>query len=204
VATLVTDPFVEKRIRAQREETGADCFDEVWEGTYMMTPAPNLEHQDLGLGLATVFRIVVDWPRLGKVYQIINVSDRERGWEHNYRVPDVAIALNETHARFCGTHYCGGPDFLGEIVSPDDHSREKFEFYAKIGVRELMLIDRDPWGLELYQLKDGELRLAGKSRLDEPAALTSGVVPLSFRLVPGESRPQIEVSHLDGVQRWIV
>jgi Uma2 family endonuclease len=204
MATLVIDPYVEQQIRSQRAEWGADRFDEVWEGIYIMTPVPNLEHQDMATGLSTIFRIVVQWAGLGVVYQEVNVSDRERGWEQNYRVPDVAVVLNDTRARFCETHLCGGPDFLVEIISPDDRSREKLQFYAKIGVRELMIVDREPWSLELYRLHGDETKLVGTSRLEEPAILNSDVVPVSFRLLPGDARPQIDVTHRDGVQRWLV
>jgi Uma2 family endonuclease len=204
MATLVIDPYVEQQIRAQRAEWGADRFDEVWEGIYIMTPVPNLEHQDIATGLSTIFRIVIQWGGLGIVYQEVNVSDRERDWEHNYRVPDVAVVLNGTQAKSCATHLCGGPDFLVEIISPDDRSREKLDFYAKIGVRELMIIDRQPWNLELYRLDGHELKLVGTSRVEEATLLTSDVIPVSFRLQPSDARPQIEITHRDGVQRWLV
>ena len=66
------------------------------------------------------------------------------------------------------------------------------------------LVDRKPWQLELYRLEGGELKLVGRSSLTDPALLKSQVVPTSFRLVPGKARPQIEVTHDDGVQRWLV
>ena len=47
------------------------------------------------------------------------------------------------------------------IVSRDDHSREKISFYEKVGVRELLIIDRDPWQLELFRLASGRLESAG-------------------------------------------
>ena len=132
------------------------------------------------------------------------MSDREEGRQHNDPGPDVVAVLADSRAKFCGTHYCGGPDFLIEITSPYDQTRDKLPFYGKIGVRELLIVDRDEWCLELYQLQCEELQLAGKSRLEEPTLLKSGVVPLSFRLLPGEARPQIEVTHHDGAQRWMV
>lgn len=202
MATLITDPVVEERIRAQRAKCGAVRNDEVWEGTYMMTPMPNVQHQKLAARLVSIPDTVVG--QSGDVCAGANVSDREDGWDHNYRAPDVVVAMTGGRAKDCDTHYCGGPDFLIEIVSAHDHSREKLPFYGQIGVREVMIIDRDPWCLELYRLEGGELRLIGKSRLDELAELTSAVVPLSFRLLPGQPRPQIEVAHRDGVQRWTV
>ncbi len=204
MATLVSDPDLERKLRAAREESGADRYDEVWEGVYMMTPLANTEHQVLVSKLATVLGIVIDWTGLGRVFPGVNVSDREQGWEHNYRAPDIAVVLAGSSARDCGTHYFGGPDFLVEIVSPFDLSRDKLPFYSKIGVRELLVIDRHPWSLDLYQLCDGTLSLAGSSRVEGSETLASSVIPLSFRLSPGDPRPKIEVVHRDGVQRWIV
>ena len=202
MATLITDPIVEERIRAQRAKWGADRYDEVWEGTYMMTPMPNVQHQKLAARLVAILDTVIG--ESGDVCAGANVSDREDGWDHNYRAPDVVVAMKGGRAKDCDTHYCGGPDFLVEIVSTHDHSREKLPFYGQIGVREVMIIDRDPWCLELYRLDGGELRLVGKSRLDEQAELSSAVVPLTFRLLPGQPRPQIVVTHRDGVPQWIV
>src|SRR5207253_305814 len=82
-------------------------------------------------------------------------------------------------ARDCGTHWCGGPDFCVEIASPGDRSRDKLAFYAGIGVRELLLVDRDPWALELFRLSAGRLEPVGRSDLSKQDALPSPVVPVS-------------------------
>ena len=42
MATLITDPKLEEQLRAQRAEWGGDRYDEVWEGTYLMNPLPEL------------------------------------------------------------------------------------------------------------------------------------------------------------------
>jgi Uma2 family endonuclease len=146
----------------------------------------------------------VEGAKLGKAFAGVNISDREDDWELNFRVPDVAVVLSDGRARFCKTHYCGGPDFLAEVVSQSDLSRDKIPFYGQIGVRELLLIDRFPWALELYGLRDNAMTLSGRSTVEEPALLVSAVLPLSFCLLRGESRPQIEVVHQDGFQRWTV
>ena len=134
----------------------------------------------------------------------VNVSDREEDWEFNYRIPDFAVFLKGSKAKNCGTHWCGGPDFLSEILSPKDKAREKLPFYEELSVREVLLIDRGPWALELYRLRNKKLRLVAKSTLKNPVWLESTVLPLRFRLVPGQGRPHIEIMHTDGAQRWLV
>ncbi len=167
-------------------------------------PLPNIEHQDIGTGLSTILTIVIGWTGLGKVFQGVNVSDRADDWAQNYRCPDVAVYLNENPARNCGAHWCGGPDFAVEITSPDDRTRDKLDFYAGVGVRELLVLDRQPWSLELYRAGDGVLLPVGRSSVEEPVELVSEVLPLGFRLVAGEGRPRIEVIHRDGRQNWTV
>jgi Uma2 family endonuclease len=204
MALMVLDPVEERRIKAEREASGLDRYDEVWEGVYMMAPLANSEHQVLQARLTTALQNAVGFDGPEIVQSGANVSDREEGWHHNYRIPDVVVASPGSAGRDCGTHWCGGPDFCVEIASPGDRSRDKLTFYAAIGVRELLLVVREPWSIELYRLADRSLELVGESDLAAPTILRSTVVPVSFKLISGTSRPQIEVTHHDGVQRWLV
>ncbi|MEZ6102003.1 MAG: Uma2 family endonuclease [Pirellulaceae bacterium] len=105
-----------------RKATGADRFDEVWNGVYVMDPMPNNEHQTLATELGIIFGALIDWNGLGWTFVGANVSDRERDWTENYRIPDVLVFLAETKAKDCGTHWCGGPDFAVEIIGTGDHT----------------------------------------------------------------------------------
>jgi len=204
MATMIIDSSLEESLKAQRQATGADRYDEVWEGTYMMAPMPNDEHQEIVSRIISIFEQIVGWPGLGKVRPGVNVSDRAEDWKDNYRVPDVAVFLNDGSARNHGTHWQGGPDFVVEVVSPDDQTRQKLPFYEKIAVRELMLVDRDPWSLELFGYRDGKLEKVIESTTEHDTAMRSNVVPFSFRLVAAEPRPQIEVKQAGGEHVWLV
>lgn len=201
---LVLDREFEERTRAQRRAMGLDDRDEVWDGVYVMSPLADIEHQNLVGGLTTVLTVVIVWPGMGSVQPGTNVSDRDEDWVDNYRIPDVAVFLNGTTAIHLGTHWLGGPDFTVEVLSNQDRARQKLPFYASLGVREVLMVDRDSWALELYRLADGRLDPVGRSTLDQPHLLSSEVVPLSFRLAAGEPRPAIEVSHADGQRRWTI
>lgn len=204
MATLVADPFVERSVRAARKALNHDLYDEVWEGVYFMPPYPNDEHQLLVLRLAGLLDQIIGLPGLGQVRPGVNVSDRETDWEHNFRIPDVAVFLEGAGAKNCGTHWVGGPSFAVEILSPGDPARQKLDFYAKIGTREMLIIDRDPWQLELYRLRDGILVEVGRSNLESVEMLSSEVVPLAFTLLAASPRPRIEISHRDAEQRWTI
>jgi Uma2 family endonuclease len=199
---LIRDSELCDLLQAERRSQGLDRWDEVWEGIYVMAPLPNDEHQAIQAKLVAILQTSVGWDGDGDVRGGVNVSDRVDGWKQNYRCPDVAVFMKGTKARNHSTFWVGGPDFAVEIVSPEDSSRDKLGFYASVGVRELLVIDRAPWQLELYRLEAGRLLPAGTSVAASPEVLRSQVVPLSFQLIPGGARPSIIVTHNDGAQRW--
>ena len=204
MAAMITDPLLVEQLIARRREIGADRYDEVWEDVYVTSPLANNEHQELVGQLTTVLEISVGWEGLGKVFPGANITDRRDDWTQNYRCPDVVVFLNDTQAENLDTHWYGGPDLAIEIISPHDRARDKQKFYAKVGTRELLLVDRDPWALELYRLNGGLLAQVGRSTLESSSLITSEVVPLSWKLIPGEFRPQIEIVHADGKQQWTI
>lgn len=179
-------------------------LDEVWEGRVVRPALPNNEQQALVARLSVPFTSVVNWDAGDRVQPGGNVSDREKGWEQNYRLPDILVALAGGRAKDCDAHWCGGPDLVVEIESPGQDARDKLDFYAAVGTREVLVIDRDPWCLELYRLDGEVLRSVGRSDESGPAALESAVLPLTFRLQPGTPRPVIVVAHPAGGQTWNV
>ena len=202
MAVMVLDPYVEQQILAERTGSDGDQYDEVWEGVYIVTPLPNNDHQALVYELTYLLGEVIGRPGLGQVFPGVNLSDRDEGWEKNYREPDVAVFLNDSKAINCGTHWRGAADFLVEIISLGERTREKIPFYQSIGVVELLVIDRDPWTLELYRQQNGQLSKVGQSSPAAADVLASQTVGLTFQLLPGETRPQIRAIHSATGRRW--
>ena len=201
---LLTERSAIRRIIRRRRRLGLDHKDEVWNGRYIVLPDPDNVHQELVAELLFVFTLIVKRAGLGKAYPGTNITDCDDKWTHNYRVPDVTVFLNDNPAENRQTHWLGGPDLAVEIVSDNDKSRKKLDFYASVGTRELLIIDRDPWQIELFRLTNGELISVGQSTIANSNTLTSEVVPLTFRLTAGETRPQIETKHKDGAQHWTI
>ena len=204
MATVVMDARFAEELRQQRADSGSDRWDEVWEGTYMMAPLPNIEHQEFVTRLGVIFQETVGWDSGDIVLPGTNVSDREKGWKFNYRCPDVVVYLTGTRAKNCGTHWCGGPDFAVEIISPDDMVRDKLPFYGKVAMRELLIVDRDPWSLELMRLSGRKLKSIGVSSGKRGRLLQSSVLPLRFRLLGGKRRPTIEAVRSTDGKTWLV
>lgn len=199
---LILDPFAAREFVESRAANGADKFDEVWEGRIVVPPLPNVEHQEVVFAFSPALHEVVVVSGIGVAFTGVNVSDRAEQWEHNYRGPDVAVFLRTNPAVNHGTHFEGGPDFLVEILSPGEKPYDKFDFYAKVNTREVLIVQRDPWWIELHQLQNGKLVKVGRSELPGSAVLASSVLPLTFRLIPGPSRPKIEVTHAPGGKKW--
>ena len=193
---LVCDSSEAQALIKHRQETGGDRYDEVWDEVYVMSPLANPEHQHIIAQLVSILMVVVDDVGLGRVYLGANVTDRTDNWEKNYRCPDVVVVLKESEARCSdiGPALLGGPDFLIEVRSPDDKTFEKLDFYASIGVRELLIIDRDTKAIRSYQLQAG--RLIEMSAKD--GCFISHVVNLSFRPQPGG---KIAIKTINGLER---
>lgn len=204
MVALITDRSLERRLIRHRRRMGADRFDEVWEGVYFMAPSPDNQHQSLSTDLVTPFKCSIDAPGLGLTVMGVNISDRFRRWRKNFRVPDLAVLLKGTRAIEHRAHWEGGPDFGLEIVSPNDRTDEKIPFYEKVGTTELLIIDRDPWSIRLYRRIDGRRELMGTSTTIDHSTLPSEVIPLSFQLVVVDGSPAIQLSHHDGMQRWVI
>jgi len=202
MTALIADPRVAEHIIAERRARGLDREDEVWDGVYIIMPDPNVEHQLLVMRLGVAFSAAINVPVGGTVFPGLNLSDQIVDWTHNYRCPDVAVFLAGNEAQVFEAYIRGPADFLVEIVSPGDKSRDKLEFYAELGVRELLLIDRYPWSLELYRLIGSELVLAGQSNEQRSGIIASAVLPLQFQLLPAEPRPEIQISEVGGTRHW--
>jgi Uma2 family endonuclease len=179
---VILDTRLAEQLRADRAAAGVDRYDEVWEGAYMMAPTPDNEHEWLVSHLASILQDVIGEPGLGEVVPEVHVSDRRDGWNENYRVPDVAVFLNSTSAVNRGSYWQGGPDFAVDVVSPGDRSREKIGFYASVHTREFLVLDREPWQLELYRLSSGSLQLIALNRPNDFKHIQSDVVDLNFEL----------------------
>jgi Uma2 family endonuclease len=158
-------------ILALRKRTGAERWDEMWDGVLHMTPSPNREHQ--GLEGAMERWLWTHWaePNGNQVYHQINVASIG-GWSKDYRIPDLVLL---TPDRFCIDHneyFEGPPTVAVEIHSPGDEAYEKLDFYADLGVPEVWIIDRDAKIPSIYLLRDGryaELAPAADGWLHSPA-----------------------------------
>lgn len=136
----VPESFLEERRRL-----GLDTRDELWEGVLHMVPPPAWRHSVIQ----------------GHLYSALLQIARRRGLdgaceggvfaaEKNWRVPDIVFARAEAAAE--SVPRLDGAELVVEILSPDDESRDKLPFYAKVGVREVWLVEPATREVELLAL----------------------------------------------------
>jgi len=124
---------------AERRRLGLDKRDEVWEGVPHMNEPGSLEHQRLEGRLVTTLSGVCDSAGL-LILPEAGVFDPDVPGYKDFRTPDVVVADRPATTER-GVE--GLAALVVEIRSPGDESFEKIRFYGRIGVAELLIIDRD-------------------------------------------------------------
>lgn len=146
-------PEVEELI-ARRHALGQDLYDEVWEGDYHMAPAPHGRHGQVDFELAAILR------PLARQAGLRGSGPANVGTPDDYRVPDQVFFADRDPQTYNPT-----AEVIIEIVSPDDESRKKFDFYFRVGVKEVGIIDPNLRTVEWYVRGDGGFAPAGGSQL---------------------------------------
>ena len=143
---------VDPDLLEQRRRLGLDHKDEMWEGVLHMAPSPANEHQRILDELLVFFTILYRRTGRGTIRSNINVFDEASPLE-NYRIPDLTFVAAGREALLAKDGIRGGgPDAVIEVRSPNDESYEKLPFFAKLGVREVVIVDRDTKRVDLFRL----------------------------------------------------
>ncbi len=141
---------------AERHRKDIDRRDEVWEGVYHMAPPPDDEHQFVVDEAFILVGHYVQVHRLGILRSIKGVRD-VRHPDENYRIPEwIFLRAGREHLiRKGGSYIDEGPDVVLEVRSPGDETDEKIPFYEKVGVREMVIVDRDTRAPQVLRLVGG-------------------------------------------------
>jgi len=193
---VITDEKLVQELLAERQKTEAARWDEVWDGVVHISPMPSIEHRREERDLLYALYVLVQQNGLGEVFHQVNVADPVKGMD-DYRVPDICVLLPNSQAKVERTYIAGGPDLVIEIHSPDDETYEKLGWYAKQGVREIVVINRDTRKVELFRNKEGRMVLEAVS----PEAAELETIPLVPRTVKTEQGLRVAVHYKDDLQR---
>lgn len=171
---------VPEHLLLERKRSGADRWDEMWEGVLHMAAAPNKRHSRIQVQLHNWLDMHWARPAGNQVDLLINVAS-VGGWPHDYRIPDIVLLTPDRFAIDCEDYYEGAPTVVVEIRSPGDETWEKLPFYAGIGVPEVWIIDRDTRSPQIFQLSQGTYEERPRA---EAGWIDSPVTGVRFRREP--------------------
>ena len=136
---------------AERRRTGADLFDEMWEGVLHMVPAPSAAHQRLNAKLMMTLGPLAEARGLVPLVEanLYHADD-------DYRVPDQLYAradqLSDRGAERAAV-------LVVEILSPGDETYDKLDWYAAGGVDEVLVVDPHSRRAEVFARRGNHMVL---------------------------------------------
>ncbi len=148
-------------------------FDEMWEGELHMAPPPSEEHQRIGGELFLALHATAVAAGLVARYDT-GLFDPTAAEGSDYRVPDLMVFAT---SRRSDRGVEGDAALVVEIRSPGDESLDKVAFYQRVGVREIIMIDRDTRDLRHWR-RAGDVLVEAEPDAGAPVALSELAVTL--------------------------
>ena len=145
--TVLVDP--PPHFLQERRRLGQDIRDEMWDGVVHVVPSPSTWHQHFAHRLGHVLFPLAEAQGLLATHETMLFRP---GGDRDWRAPDLLYAPFD-HASERGIE--GHAALVIEVRSPGDETYEKLPFYAGVGCREVLVIDRDTCVVELFRLYEG-------------------------------------------------
>lgn len=136
----------------ERRARGADRWDEMWEGELHMVPPRSVEHQRLGSELFLILGPLAKARGLVPFYDATGLF--RPGVDDDWRAPDSAFARAEVLST---RGIEGAASLVVEILSPDDETYRKLDWYASVGVGEVLVVEPGSRSVELFANQDDRM-----------------------------------------------
>ncbi len=143
---------VPQALLEERRAKGLDKSDEMWEGELHMVPPPSDRHQEVGIALLRALLPLAD--AHGLITRYDGTGLFRPGAENDWRVPDQTYARPELRSE---RGIEGAASLVVEILSPHDETYAKLDWYASVGVGEVLVIDPGTRRVELFANRDGRM-----------------------------------------------
>ncbi len=142
----------------RRRRLGLDRRDEVWEGRYVVAPDPDSRHSNVQMSLGELIK-----PAAGRL-GLLHVAAFNLGRPDDFRIPDAGL-LPGPHGVWHDTAV-----LVVEVLSPDDATFEKLDFYTAHGVQELLVVDWVRRSIRCLAMQDGQVERERSEVLDDTTA----------------------------------
>lgn len=139
----VPEPMLDERRRL-----GLDGRDEMWDGVVHLVPPPGGRHQRLGSALL----VVLD-PLARRRGLVVSYETGLFRRDDDYRVPDLVVYRPEQESE----RGAEGAELVIELRSSGDETYAKLDFYAAVGVREVLVVHPGDRRVELFRLVGNRL-----------------------------------------------
>lgn len=137
-------------------QLGEEIHGEVIEGELSMTPAPNLEHQDISRNLELAMAHHIQAKGCGRIFYAPTdvVFDKE-----NIVQPDLVFVATPNFKILRKRGIKGNPDLVVEILSPSSLVQDRYtkkQLYEKFAVPEYWIVDPANKSIEVLCLEKGQ------------------------------------------------
>ena len=136
-------PEVEEWLE-RRRRLGQDRRDEVWEGRYVVAPDPDGRHGEVQAELGALLKPFAQ--RLG----LRRTTTFNLGRPGDFRVPDGGLLPGPLGV------WHDDAVLVVEILSQDDETFAKLDFYTAHGVQELLVADWRDRSVRIFALQEGQ------------------------------------------------
>lgn len=174
---------VPEAMLAERRRLGLDVRDEMWNRVLHIVPPPGGLHQQVGSDLYLVLAPLAKNCGLRPYYETGLFRTKE-----DYRVPDQLYCRPEQQSK----RGAEGAELVVEIRSKGDETDDKIDFYAALGVREMLIVHPQIRIVELLRAVGDQLLTVSS---DTDGAVRSDVLGAQFATVEGHLR----ITWQDGV-----
>lgn len=151
---LAPMPLELEELIARRRALGQALFDEVWQGVYHMVPAAHPFHGFVDNALT----VLLD--RYARAAGLVGTGPFNLGSSDDYRVPDHGY-----HRQLPNEVWVPSAAIVVEVVSPDDGTYAKLDFYLAHGVEEVIIADPASRSVRCYGRSEGSFAESPTSRL---------------------------------------
>lgn len=136
---------------------------EIVDGEALVTPAPNIRHQDL---IGYMFNALYDHVRVHGGGRVLVSPVDVRLSEHDIVEPDIVFVADDRAVILEEKYILGAPSLTVEVVSdPRTDRLRKRDLYARAGVPVYWIVDPDADRVEVYRLIGASY---GKPEILEP------------------------------------